>query len=164
LFAQIDRRPTHKAERNLAAFLTDTRSCTELFAGQEFAWLNPAAVSLVPNWRGAELVQLIYRNAGSLDMTSTHHHIYRVWFEADIKDKKTGEIVRFPPRVEQFFEVDLNGKIVACVERHRGQHIPAPNLQETVSKACEEKGWTRRMLCDRGTERCYPLAQCERGV
>lgn len=157
-------RPTHVAERDLNAFLSDDKNCTDLFAGQEFSWLNPARVEFVArDWRGAELDQLIYRNAGSYALTENGSHVYRIYFEADIKDKKSGEIVRFPPRVEQYFEVAHNGKINRCISTYKAQTAPAANLQESVTRACDEKGWSRRLVCDRGTERCYPLAQCERG-
>lgn len=157
-------RPTHVAERDLNAFLSDDKNCTDLFAGQEFSWLSPARVDLKPDFfnRSAELDRLIYRNAGSYALDENGNHVYRVYFEADIKDKKTGEIVRFPPHVEQYFEVARNGKINRCNSTYKSQVTPAANLQESVTRPCDEKGWSRRLLCDRGTERCYPLAQCER--
>jgi hypothetical protein len=160
--ATIQWRPTHALERDLNAHLSDTEECTQKFVGEEFAWLNPRIVDMQMRTRSAELVQLQYRNAGSVEITPAGHHIYRVWFEPSVKDLKSGEVVRFPPRVEQYFEVDLAGRIVRCVAGHADTYVPAPNLQENVTKACEEKGWARRMACDRGTDRCYPLAQCER--
>ncbi len=161
LMTMVSWRPTHTLERKLAKELSNTLSCTEKFSGQQFSWLNPRIVDLQMRSRGAELVQLEYRNSGSLELLANGHHVYRVWFEPSVKDLKSGEVVRFPPRIEQYFEVDHSGTIVACVARG-GQIVPASNLQETVTKACEEKGWSRRMVCDKGTERCYPLAQCEK--
>ncbi len=162
LMASIQWRPTHALERKLSTELAKIDECTQMFNGQDFSWLNPRTVDMQMRTRVAELVHLQYRNAGSLEINPAGHHIYRVWFEPSVKDLKSGEVVKFPPRSEQFFEVDLNGKIVRCVSGHQDQFVPAPNLQESVTKACEEKGWTRRMTCDRGTDRCYPLAQCER--
>lgn len=162
LFKLWDRRPTYSLERKLGQQLSDVTECSALLSGQDFAWLKPIPVPLELKNRRAELIRLAYRNSGSIDLSPSANHIYHVWFEIDVKDLESGETTHFPSRFDQYLEVSRGGKIIKCVAGLKDRHMAAPNLQEVRPQACEKRGWTRRMLCDRGTERCYPLAQCER--
>ncbi len=159
----FERRPTHRLARAISEKLTDTKNCTFQFRGTPFSWLDPQSFTTEEvSASGAELIKLTYRNLGSMGITPEGYHLYRVVFEASIKDTSTGEIVVFPPLAEQLMQVNSDSRVVTCSpEISNGTRSDSTQVQEVSMKPCETPGWSRRFLCDRGTNRCYPMAQCE---
>lgn len=136
----LSQRPPLTLEKNVSSKIRDLSRCSSLFAGQEFSWLRPQPVVLDIRTSGAEVVRFAYRNEGTTAITENGHHIYRVWFELDVRDKKAGRIVRFPPRTEHHFEVDEKNRIVACV--------PACSLRTRGSKGCVSTSSSKRLRAD----------------
>ena len=161
------RHPAHKLEATIHEKLSNAEYCSNLFRGHQFSWEMPKQVEADFKQPGAELTRLIYRNAGSLGMNASGHHIYSVPFQAWIRDEASGREIRFPVQTEQYFEVDMNNRIVGCLSLD-GSRAPAsalaliPHVKRVENRACERAGWSREMVCDQGTERCYPVAQCAR--
>jgi len=160
LFGLIERRPAHALEREVAKQLADEAQCTLILAGQQFSWLQPQRIAFSKITTRASLTNLVYRNGGTQAITARGNHIYRVWFETEIKELNGGSLIRFPSRGEQHLEVDGKNRIVRCVDGPSSRFSEATNLQVKVHKECEKKGWQRPLLCDRGTDRCYPMGQC----
>lgn len=162
----LELRPTHRLAAKLSEKLEADKYCATLFRGQVFAWLDPQPFTVDDvAVRGAELVRLAYRNEGSTGTSPEGYHLYRVSFEAEIRDTGSRETIAFPPLAELIFEVNKDDRIVDC--RHEplaasaGAPVAPTAAQDVRYQACEKSGWSRRYLCDRGTERCYPVSQCE---
>lgn len=160
ILSWIEIRPTHRLAHALAEKLKDPTYCTTLFRGQEFAWQEERSFTTEDvSALGAELVKLTYRNQGSTGLSAEGYHIYRVAFEAEIRDTRTREVISFPPIAEMRVEVNRDDRVTDCqVDKLDGATSPQ---QDVRFKTCEREGWARRFLCDKGTERCYPMAQCE---
>lgn len=161
LVSAMDRRPAHTLYRDIARQLSESDYCSTIFQGQSFEWLEPQDVRSVITSKRAEVERLTYQNEGTIGRIEGHH-IYRVGFSARIRDNSSGEIVEFPAKSEQLFEVDENNRIVRCLPFGMERHLASEDLHDYKNQPCEQKGWSRRMMCDRDSERCYPLSMCEK--
>ena len=158
----VEWRSTHALAKDLRKNLNEEAVCARLFVGQNFSWLEAQPFSIDLTSSGAEFASLTYVNKGSVGQGAKGNHLYRVAFEAAVRDKDSQEVVRFPSFYNHLFEVDGHNVIVSCHPDDLLRFSTSTPAQEVTYKPCETEGWQRRMLCDRGTDRCYPVSQCER--
>lgn len=163
LVAAFDRRPAHTLHTQLFTKMAEQDFCNSTLKGQEFDWREPKVIQVDLKSNKAEIQKVAYTNRGSVGKTPEGYHVYRLQLEAEIKDLGTSEVIHFPPRNERLVEVDSRNRIVACHPELNAPNLSADRLQEIKSQACEKAGWSRRLLCDKGSERCYPMTLCERG-
>ncbi len=164
LVSAFDRRPAHTLHSKVFQKLNDQDFCNSTFASQEFEWREPQTFTVDLKSPKAEIEKISYTNRGSVGRTPDGYHVYRLQIEATVKDLTTGEAIRFPPRFERLVEVDSRHRIVACHPDLNAHNLSSEKLQDVRKQTCEKSGWSRRLLCDNGTERCYPMTLCESGV
>ncbi len=164
LVSAFDRRPAHTLHSKVFQKLNDQDFCNSTFASQEFEWREAKTFTVDLKSPKAEIEKISYTNRGSVGRTPDGYHVYRLQIEATVKDLTTGEAIRFPPRFERLVEVDSRHRIVACHPDLNAHNLSSEKLQDVRKQTCEKSGWSRRLLCDNGTERCYPMTLCESGV
>lgn len=162
LVAAYDRRPAHTLHKRVFQNLSEPEFCNSTFVAQEFGWQEPTSFRADIKSDKAEIENLTYVNQGSIGRTPEGSHVYRLQMAAKIKDLRTNEVIQFPARFERLVEVDSRNRIVGCYPESNASRLKSDALQTMTSKACEKPGWTRRLMCDRGTERCYAMTLCER--
>jgi hypothetical protein len=156
----VEWRPANALVNSLRSHMRDADRCTRIFRDQRFTWDRAQGFTPPVKSRGAEFARLVYMNRGIAGEGTNGSLLYRISFEAEVKNLNNGLIKPFAPFGELFFEVSPDSRILGCL-----MEVPidtsTEGLQTMVRKPCEEKGWIRRMLCDKGSDRCEPLSQCE---
>jgi|GEM_PF-6348755 len=163
LVAAFDRRPAHTLNARIFQKLNEEDFCNSTFRGNTFNWQEPTLFQADVTSDRAQIEELKYTNKGSVGRTPEGYHVYRLALQSTIKDLGTNEVIRFPSRFERLVEVDTRNRIVACHPEMNVHNLASNNLQEFRSEKCEKPGWTRRLMCDKGSDRCYPMTLCERG-
>lgn len=163
LLAAWPSRPAHIFHDQIFQKLSELEFCNSSLSDSDFRWEGAKEFQVQLSAKNAEIVSLRYRNRGSVGRTSQGDHVYRVQFEASIKDLSDGAVVRFPPGHEGLLQVNRNNRVVSCYSQENAANLQVDKLHQVRRQPCEKPGWSRRWLCDQDSERCYPMSLCSRG-